>query len=129
MSVHFKHLAEMKTLLETKTLTNDGILELDTYKERSEVCVCVPIDSTGSNSTYIHSSYDVTYIVYGDQSHIASTLVHVVSLKRGNVILCPCNLYRLVATTWYAIETQSIQSSFSNGVLVEELCLRLQCLL
>ena len=37
MSVHFKHLAELKTLLETKTLTNDGILELDTYKERSEV--------------------------------------------------------------------------------------------
>ena len=37
MSVHFKHLAELKTLLETKTLTNDGILELDTYQERSEV--------------------------------------------------------------------------------------------
>jgi hypothetical protein len=41
MSVHFKHLAEMKTLLETKTLTNDGILELDNYKERSELLQCL----------------------------------------------------------------------------------------
>ena len=37
MSVHFQHLAELKTLLETKALTNDGILELDNYKDRSEV--------------------------------------------------------------------------------------------
>ena len=54
MSVHFKHLAEMKTLLETKTLTNDGILELDNYKERSEVHIlsmstsCVLSGSHGS---------------------------------------------------------------------------------
>ena len=41
MSVHFKHLAELKTLLETKKLTNDGILELDNYKERSEVLYTV----------------------------------------------------------------------------------------
>ena len=41
MSVHFQHLAELKTLLETKKLTNDGILELDNYKERSEVYMCI----------------------------------------------------------------------------------------
>jgi hypothetical protein len=41
MSVHFKHLAELKTLLETKKLTNDGILELDNYKERTELLQCL----------------------------------------------------------------------------------------
>ena len=57
MSVHFKHLAEMKTLLETKTLTNDGILELDTYKERSEVlytlymCMSTSCILTGSHGS------------------------------------------------------------------------------
>ena len=48
MSVHFKHLAELKTLLETKKLTNDGILELDNYKERSEVCVGGEVGGCGS---------------------------------------------------------------------------------
>ena len=37
MSVHFKHLAELKNLLETKKVANDGILELDNYNDRSEV--------------------------------------------------------------------------------------------
>ena len=43
MSRHFKHLGELKTLLETKKVANDGILVLDKYSDRSEVksCVCV----------------------------------------------------------------------------------------
>ena len=44
MSKHFKHLGELKTLLETKKVANDGILVLDKYSERSEVrkwaCCC-----------------------------------------------------------------------------------------
>ena len=37
MSKHFKHLGELKTLLETKKVANDGILVLDKYSDRSEV--------------------------------------------------------------------------------------------
>lgn len=49
MSRHFLHLGELKTLLETKKVANDGILVLDKYRDKSEVsivyshvlCVCV----------------------------------------------------------------------------------------
>ena len=37
MSKHFKHLGELKTLLETKKVANDSILVLDKYSDRSEV--------------------------------------------------------------------------------------------
>lgn len=37
MAKHFKHLGELKTLLETKKVANDGILILDKYGDRSEV--------------------------------------------------------------------------------------------
>ena len=37
MSKHFKHLGELKTLLESKKVANDGILVLDKYGDRSEV--------------------------------------------------------------------------------------------
>ncbi len=37
MSKHFKHLGELKTLLETQKVANDGILQLDKYSDRSEV--------------------------------------------------------------------------------------------
>jgi cAMP-specific phosphodiesterase 4 len=37
MSRHFLHLGELKTLLETKKVANDGILVLDKYRDKSEV--------------------------------------------------------------------------------------------
>ena len=53
MSVHFQHLAELKTLLETKALTNDGILELDNYKDRSEVCTVYTMYMYNKHFLYI----------------------------------------------------------------------------
>ena len=37
MSKHFQHLGELKTMVETKKVTNDGVLQVDKYSERSEV--------------------------------------------------------------------------------------------
>ena len=37
MAKHFKHLGELKTLLETNKVANDGILVLDKYSDRTEV--------------------------------------------------------------------------------------------
>ena len=37
MARHLKHLGELKTLLETKQVANEGILVLDKYKDRLEV--------------------------------------------------------------------------------------------
>jgi len=37
MARHLKHLGELKTLLETKKVANEGILVLDKYKDRLEV--------------------------------------------------------------------------------------------
>ena len=41
MGRHIQHVAEMKTLMETKKLTNDGMLSLETYSESSSVSLCV----------------------------------------------------------------------------------------
>lgn len=41
MARHFKHLGELKTLLETKKVANDGILVLEKYHDRSEVLQCL----------------------------------------------------------------------------------------
>ena len=37
MAKHIQNVAEMKTLIETKKLTNDGLLSLGNYKENSAV--------------------------------------------------------------------------------------------
>ncbi len=37
MGRHIQNVAEMKTLMETKKLTNDGMLSLDNYAESSAV--------------------------------------------------------------------------------------------
>ena len=37
MARHLEHLGELKTLLETKKVANEGILVLDKYKDRLEV--------------------------------------------------------------------------------------------
>ena len=39
MSRHFLHLGELKTLLETKKVANDGILVLEKYRDKSEVSI------------------------------------------------------------------------------------------
>lgn len=39
MNKHFKHLGELKTMVETKKVAYDGILTLNKYSERSEVRV------------------------------------------------------------------------------------------
>jgi cAMP-specific phosphodiesterase 4 len=41
MSKHFKHLGELKTMVETKKVANDGILQVDKYSERSEILQCL----------------------------------------------------------------------------------------
>ena len=61
MSRHFLHLGELKTLLETKKVANDGILVLDKYRDKSEVsivyshvCVCVCVCRRGrSKRTHV----------------------------------------------------------------------------
>lgn len=37
MTKHLQHLGELKTMVETKKVANDGILILDKYSDRSEV--------------------------------------------------------------------------------------------
>ena len=37
MSKHFQHLGELKTMVETKMVTNGGLLQVEKYSERSEV--------------------------------------------------------------------------------------------
>ena len=37
MSKHFENVADMKTLIETKKLTNDGLLSLESYEETAAV--------------------------------------------------------------------------------------------
>lgn len=37
MTMHLKHLGELKTKVETKKLANEGILQLDKFQDRSEV--------------------------------------------------------------------------------------------
>ena len=41
MKKHFQHLGELKTMVETKKVTNDGILQVDKYSERSEVDIYI----------------------------------------------------------------------------------------
>ncbi|XP_064386859.1 3',5'-cyclic-AMP phosphodiesterase 4C-like isoform X3 [Halichondria panicea] len=51
MSKHFKHLGDLKTLLETQKVANDGILQLDKYSDRSEVLQCMIHCADLSNPT------------------------------------------------------------------------------
>ena len=37
MAKHFENVADMKTLIETKKLTNDGLLSLESYTETAAV--------------------------------------------------------------------------------------------
>ena len=47
MARHLKHLGELKTLLETKKVANEGILVLDKYKDRLEVRLVIGMNQIG----------------------------------------------------------------------------------
>lgn len=51
MAKHIENVAEMKTLIETKKLTNDGLLSLGSYKENSAVLKCLIHCADLSNPT------------------------------------------------------------------------------
>uniref|UniRef100_A0A1X7UAQ0 Phosphodiesterase n=1 Tax=Amphimedon queenslandica TaxID=400682 RepID=A0A1X7UAQ0_AMPQE len=41
MSKHFQHLGELKTMVETKMVTNGGVLQVEKYSDRSEILQCL----------------------------------------------------------------------------------------
>ena len=43
MTKHLQHLGELKTMVETKKVANDGILVLDKYSDRSEVALSLSL--------------------------------------------------------------------------------------
>lgn len=65
MSRHFKHLGELKTLLETKKVANEGILVLDKYRDRSEVIMVLATVTT---------SYPLIDLVQGRQHYLLCLL-------------------------------------------------------
>ena len=60
MKKHFQHLGELKTMVETKKVTNDGILQVDKYSERSEVDIYISFFYSLSLSLFLSLSLSLS---------------------------------------------------------------------
>ena len=59
MDKHFQHLGELKTMVETMKVSNNGILLVDKYSDRSEVSIIYIF-----LSIYLYNNYIIILSIY-----------------------------------------------------------------